>query len=304
MAGTSSLFDAKNLKNIDDTIHVKPYLENLPETPAEVGAGAGRRDPQSAGAGQPDLGRRPDPGDQCLSAARFERDANFDREITAAIERRSRRCASTSTTVYQVGVAAMRSDLTGKIRADQRVFLPLSVLVLLLTLAFSLRRATAVVMPLATAGISVLWTLGFMGWLGIPVNIMTSIVPALVIIIGSTEDIHLLAEYAAGVRDGLDRRDGDRAHGRQHGRGGAADLRHHLPGLPVDRAERYPAALSVRPGGLDRAAVQLRDHRGAGAGDAWLARAPRERRHRARPGPDLVPALGGQPAAGRPSGIA
>ena len=58
----------------------------------------------------------------------------------------------------------------------------------------------------ATAGISVLWTLGFMGWLGIPVNIMTSIVPALVIIIGSTEDIHLLAEYAAGIRAGLDRR--------------------------------------------------------------------------------------------------
>ncbi len=100
----------------------------------------------------------------------------------------------------------MRSDLTAKIRADQQVFLPLSVLVLLLTLALSLRRATAALMPLVTAGVSVLWTLGFMGWLGIPVNIMTSIVPALVIIIGSTEDIHLLAEYAAGVRDGLGRR--------------------------------------------------------------------------------------------------
>jgi predicted RND superfamily exporter protein/CRP-like cAMP-binding protein len=61
-------------------------------------------------------------------------------------------------------------------------------------------------MPVATAGLSVVWTLGFMAWLGIPVNIMTSIVPALVIVIGSTEDIHLLAEYAAGIQAGLSKR--------------------------------------------------------------------------------------------------
>jgi len=205
VVGTSSLFDAKNLKNIDDTIHVKPYLENLPETAAEaaqVRADA-VRNPLV-------LGNLISADGQTLAInvylQRGAADPDFDREITAAIEQQIAPLREHIDTVYQVGVAAMRSDLTAKLRADQQVFLPLSVLVLLLTLAFSLRRATAVVMPLATAGISVLWTLGFMGWMGIPVNIMTSIVPALVIIIGSTEDIHLLAEYAAGVRDGLDRR--------------------------------------------------------------------------------------------------
>ncbi len=204
VAGTSSLFDAKNLKNVDETIHVKPYLENLPATPAEVEAirADAIRNPLV-------LGNLISADGQTLAINVFlkdaQGDADFDREITAAIEALIAPLREHIDEVYQVGVAAMRSDLTGKIRADQRVFLPLSVLVLLLTLAFSLRRATAVVMPLATAGISVLWTLGFMAWLGIPVNIMTSIVPALVIIIGSTEDIHLLAEYAAGVRDGLDR---------------------------------------------------------------------------------------------------
>ena len=204
VSGTSSLFDAKNLKNIDDTIHVKPYLENLPVTPAEVAEvrADAIRNPLV-------LGNLISADGQTLAINVYlkdgQGDANFDREITVAIEALIAPLREHIAEVYQVGVASMRSDLTGKIRADQRVFLPLSVLVLLLTLAFSLRRATAVVMPLATAGVSVLWTLGFMGWLGIPVNIMTSIVPALVIIIGSTEDIHLLAEYAAGVRDGLDR---------------------------------------------------------------------------------------------------
>ena len=204
VSGTSSLFDAKNLKNIDDTIHVKPYLENLPVTPAEVAEvrADAIRNPLV-------LGNLISADGQTVALNVYLKDsggdANFDREITAAIEALIAPLREHIAEVYQVGVAAMRSDLTGKIRADQRVFLPLSVLVLLLTLAFSLRRATAVVMPLATAGISVVWTLGFMGFMGIPVNIMTSIVPALVIIIGSTEDIHLLAEYAAGVRNGLDR---------------------------------------------------------------------------------------------------
>ena len=204
VAGTSSLFDVKNLKNIDDTIHVKPYLENLPATPAEV------EEVRADAVRNPlVLGNLISADGQTVAINIYLKgsggDANFDREMTAAIEALIAPLREHIAEVYQVGVAAMRSDLTGKIRADQRVFLPLSVLVLLLTLAFSLRRATAVVMPLATAGISVVWTLGFMGFMGIPVNIMTSIVPALVIIIGSTEDIHLLAEYAAGVRDGLDR---------------------------------------------------------------------------------------------------
>ena len=33
---TSSLFNAINLKNIDETIHTRPYLKDLPTTPAQV----------------------------------------------------------------------------------------------------------------------------------------------------------------------------------------------------------------------------------------------------------------------------
>ena len=220
VTGTSSLFDAKNLKNIDGTIYLRPYLETLPETPAEA---------QQVRA---DAIRNPLVQGNLISAdgqtlavniilKRQPGDAEFDRVMTESIEAAIAPLREHIETVYQIGVGAMRSDLTAKIRADQQVFLPLSVLVLLLTLAFSLRRITAALMPLVTAGISVLWTLGFMAWLGIPINIMTSIVPALVIIIGSTEDIHLLAEYAAGIRDGLSRR---RAIGRMADNMGVAVL--------------------------------------------------------------------------------
>lgn len=205
VSGTSSLFDAKNLKNIDDTIYVKPYLGTLPVTSAEVEA------VKADATGNPlVLGNLISADGQTMAINVFLKDAagdaDFDREITTAIEEQIAPLRAHIADVYQIGVSAMRSDLTAKIRGDQQVFLPLSVLVLLLTLAFGLRRANAALIPLCTAGLSVVWTLGFMGALGIPVNIMTSIVPALVIIIGSTEDIHLLAEYAAGIRKSQSRR--------------------------------------------------------------------------------------------------
>jgi hypothetical protein len=202
--GSLSLFDAKNLKNIDDTIHIKPYLEELPET-AEAAAEIRRdalRNPLA-------VGNLISADGQTLAINlyldRQTDDSSFDRVMTDRIEAVITPLREQVETVYQIGVGAMRADLTSKLQGDQKVFLPLSVLVLLLTLALSLRRATAALMPLVTAAISVVWTLGFMALAGIPVNIMTSIVPALVIIIGSTEDIHLVAEYAAGIRDGLDR---------------------------------------------------------------------------------------------------
>ncbi|MCP5300874.1 MAG: MMPL family transporter [Chromatiaceae bacterium] len=204
VSSTASLFDAKNVKNVDDTIFVKPYLEQLPDTPgaaAQIVTDA-VRDPLA-------LGNLISSDGQTLAINVYYRqddsDADFDQRMTAAVEALISPLRRQFSAVYQVGAAAIRSDLSAKMRADQKVFLPLSIVVLVLTLAFTLRRLNAAIIPLLTAGISVVWTLGFMAWFDIPVNIMTSIVPALVIIIGSTEDIHLLAEYAAGIRNGLDR---------------------------------------------------------------------------------------------------
>lgn len=204
VSDTSSLFDMPNIKNIDDNISSKPFLDPLPTTK------------QEAESIKADALHNPLVRGNLISAdgktiainltvVRNTDDDDFDRTVTDGIERIISPLRGSIEHVYQVGSAAVRSELTRTINKDQTEFLPLSVGVLLLTLLFSLRRMSAVLLPLTTAGISVVWTLGFMALVGIPMNIMTSIVPALVIIIGSTEDIHLIAEYATGVREGLSR---------------------------------------------------------------------------------------------------
>jgi predicted RND superfamily exporter protein len=101
--------------------------------------------------------------------------------------------------IFQLGTPYTWKVVTRALHTDQKTLVPISVAVLLLMLMVTLRSVSAAVLPMLTAGVSVLWTLGFMGVTGIPLNILTLIVPSLIIVLGSTEDIHLLAEYSEGL---------------------------------------------------------------------------------------------------------
>jgi predicted RND superfamily exporter protein len=66
---------------------------------------------------------------------------------------------------------------------------------------YFLRTWTASIVPLVTAGISILWTFGYMGWSGTPLTLLTALVPSLNIVIGSAEDTHMMAAYLRRVAE-------------------------------------------------------------------------------------------------------
>jgi predicted RND superfamily exporter protein len=107
--------------------------------------------------------------------------------------------------VFSVGYQHVRTEVGYKIKAEQGRLFPLAVGVLLICLFMLLRQVVDILLPMATAGISILWTLGLMGLFDIPLNVVTSIIPILLIIVGSTEDIHLVSEFRRGQLNGLDK---------------------------------------------------------------------------------------------------
>ncbi|MGC8768019.1 MMPL family transporter [Calditerrivibrio sp.] len=106
---------------------------------------------------------------------------------------------------FQIGGPYFKKSLVEYIIKDQIKLVPLAVLVLFIVVIISLRSLYGALSPLVTAGLSVVWTFGFMGLIGIPINIITVIIPALVIVIGSTEDIHMISEYFEGLEHKQDR---------------------------------------------------------------------------------------------------
>ena len=75
---------------------------------------------------------------------------------------------------------------------------------MVLFLAF--RTLEGMLIPLVTGVVSIVWTVGLMALIGIPLNAMTAAVPSLLIAIGFTEDVHMIAAYEELVEHGADKR--------------------------------------------------------------------------------------------------
>jgi len=61
--------------------------------------------------------------------------------------------------------------------------------------AWAFRSWRGVLLPLAAIGVSLLWTLGAMGWTGTSINLVSNIIPPLLITLGFAAAMHVMAEY-------------------------------------------------------------------------------------------------------------
>jgi len=80
--------------------------------------------------------------------------------------------------------------------------IPLAILVIFLVIFYNLRNIKLTFIPIITSLLSILATLGFMGLMNIPISLLTAVVPALVVLIGTTEDTYLISEYVEEVKKG------------------------------------------------------------------------------------------------------
>jgi hypothetical protein len=78
---------------------------------------------------------------------------------------------------------------------DLRRFVPLSVLLVVLVLAWEFRTLRGVLLPLAAVVIGVLWTVGLMALTDSKINMGTLILPPLLMAIGIAYAIHVLSRY-------------------------------------------------------------------------------------------------------------
>ncbi|BBD07288.1 MMPL family transporter [Desulfovibrio ferrophilus] len=126
-------------------------------------------------------------------------DPDYYNKLAASIETLILPLRDRFSKIFQLGNPYFRTAIANTMLQDQARLIPLSALVLVITLLLMTRSISGAILPLLTAGTSVAWTAAFMVQAGIPLNILTIIVPSLIIVIGSTEDIHLLSEYFEGM---------------------------------------------------------------------------------------------------------
>jgi uncharacterized protein len=97
--------------------------------------------------------------------------------------------------VYFTGQPIINAIINNSMIADNILLIPLVVVVVLGMLFFSFRRFTFVVLPFLTVIIAVVWTVGIAAMLGIKLSVITTILPVILVAVGSAYGIHIVTHY-------------------------------------------------------------------------------------------------------------
>lgn len=108
-------------------------------------------------------------------------------------------------TVRIGGLLATLEQILQMSMQNLTVLLPITALTLLLTVWLLFRRLWPATVALAVSGIGVLWTMGFAVQLDREVNILMAVAPAVILIVGFSDVVHLISAYLLEIEDGKER---------------------------------------------------------------------------------------------------
>ncbi|AKF10255.1 efflux RND transporter permease subunit [Sandaracinus amylolyticus] len=100
------------------------------------------------------------------------------------------------------GLPAMRVSMIDALRTDQVLLVSLAVLGSLLVLMLGMRTRGGVLLPMGTVGITLAITMGGMALAGEPINLLTNVIPPLLVTIGLADSLHLVIRYREELREG------------------------------------------------------------------------------------------------------
>jgi predicted RND superfamily exporter protein len=102
--------------------------------------------------------------------------------------------------VYVTGIPIISATINEAMRADLVIMIPLVVLVVLVVLFFSFRRLSAVLLPVITVAAAAIWTMGAMPLLGIKLTVISTVLPVILVAVGSAYGIHVVTHYQDDIR--------------------------------------------------------------------------------------------------------
>ena len=163
------------------------------------------------------LGRNPDFTGWLISADRKTaglvveiedrpEDESYRTDIITTIRTIGARLEPQGTLLHLAGLPVQKHDVSDYVDRDQRLLLPLAVVILAATLGIFFRTLSGVAVPLGVAGITVVWTLGIYSLAGHELNAITSLLPPVLLVIALVGSIHVYDIWREGYAGGSDRR--------------------------------------------------------------------------------------------------
>ncbi len=204
--GVLSLATAPNLKGADGEIDVSPFVdeEGIPSAPPSTL----RRDALASPIYGGNLVSRDGRATAILVQLKdipeiqFSREGIDNRLLAAAEEEKG------SAELFMTGAPRVKAETSRALLKDLRFIVPAAILVAAFVAFISFRSIRGVLVPLTTILIALLWTLGLMAGVGKSLNLVTTILPPLLLSIGFAYTVHVLAAYSEAVERGVTKGEG------------------------------------------------------------------------------------------------
>jgi predicted RND superfamily exporter protein len=127
---------------------------------------------------------------------------NFDadkerviRDIQAQIDNMPKSVAA-----YQIGMPLVSQAMARYTENDFKRLPPLTLLLVAVLLWFIFRNISVIIVVLTTVVSALTWTIGLMGWLQVPLSMMTMVVPVFLIAVGTAYCMHVISTYLACIQ--------------------------------------------------------------------------------------------------------
>ena len=202
VTSVDSLFNLHTVHGKDGKIESMPVLSEVPTTREEALAAKKR-----ALANPLYLGNFfSDDGNvlaMIVSVINLEEDQDFSRKIYQKLETLLSENRGDFEKIIQVGPPRINAELKRRLFDDFKLLGPLSAVILFISILFFMGSGLSAFIPVVTSGLAIIWTFGMLGWVGIPLNILSAMLPSLIIVIGSTEDTHMMASYFRGLENNV-----------------------------------------------------------------------------------------------------
>src|SRR5438477_8152264 len=104
--------------------------------------------------------------------------------------------------LFYTGAAHVKQAAVELMRRDLVRFTPVALVLVLIVLWFSFRTVRGVILPVLTVGGALVWTLGIIVLAGKAITLGTFVLPPLLLVVGSSYAIHVMARYYEQVDAG------------------------------------------------------------------------------------------------------
>jgi predicted RND superfamily exporter protein len=131
--------------------------------------------------------------------------AGFDYKVEAVGAIRRIVQAEVGDRFYMAGGPVFDEQFFRQSEIDTLRTVALMSVLLVAVLTMLMRSVWGVALPLVTVGLATAWTVGTMGLLGMRVNVITTILPPLLLAVGVADAMHLLVDYQNRCRLGDDK---------------------------------------------------------------------------------------------------